>query len=122
MIDASVQTATGIAGAALPTSDNGWALSRRCFRGEGRAWVEVRGLDGPAGDELATAVLGAARALPGVSSVRLNHPLSRLVVGLAADAGGDVVSLRELCRVVGDTEAQHRRPAHRGRPPATQPG
>ncbi|GFG71934.1 metal cation transporting ATPase H [Mycolicibacter senuensis] len=122
MIDASVQTATGIAGAALPTSDNGWALSRRCFRGEGRAWVEVRGLDGPAGDELATAVLGAARALPGVSSVRLNHPLSRLVVGLAADAGGDVVSLRELCRVVGDTEAQHRRPAHRGRPPATLPG
>ncbi|MGV0699477.1 HAD-IC family P-type ATPase [Mycolicibacter sinensis] len=141
LVDASVQTATGIAGAVLPSSDNGWALSRRCFRGEGRAWVEVRGLDGSAGDELATAVLGAARALPGVTSVRLNHPLSRLVVGLDSDAGGDVVSLRELCRVVSDTEAQHRRvhaavpaspllrraslnrrPARRGRPPATLPG
>ena len=82
-------------------------LSRRCFRGEGRAWVEIRGLNDPAGDELATAVLGAARALPGVVSARLNHPLSRLVVGLDPAAGSDVVSMRELCQAVSDTESQY---------------
>ncbi|WP_200900676.1 cation-translocating P-type ATPase [Mycolicibacter heraklionensis] len=106
LIDASVQTAAGVAGAILPNGDGGPVLSRRCFRGEGRAWVEIRGLDGPAGAELATAVLGAARALPGVVSVRLNHPLSRLVVGLDPTAD-DVVSVRELCQVVSDTESRH---------------
>lgn len=122
LVDASVQTATGIAGAILPNGENGWALSRRCFRGEERAWVEVRGLDGPTGAELATAVLGAARALPGVTSVRLNHPLSRLVVGIDSAAGGEVVSLRQLCRVVTETENQHRGRADRGRPPTSLPG
>ncbi len=111
-----------MAGAVRPVRETGWSLSRRCFRGEGRAWVEVRGLDGPAGDELATAVLGAARALPGVTSVRLNHPLARLVVGFDPAAGGDVVSLRELCRVVTDTENQYRRAAGRRRPPTSLPG
>jgi magnesium-transporting ATPase (P-type) len=122
LVDASVQTATGIAGAVLPNGETGWALSRRCFRGEERAWVEVRGLDGATGPALATAVLDAARALPGVVSVRLNHPLARLVVGLDSAAGNEVVSLRELCRVVADTENQYRRPAHRGRPPTSLPG
>ncbi len=97
-------------------------LSRRCFRGEGRAWVEIRGLDDPAGDELATAVLGAARALPGVVSVRLNHPLSRLVVGLDPTAGSDVVSVRELCQVVSDTESQYRADRSRGHAPVSLPG
>ncbi|MGB3334804.1 MAG: cation-translocating P-type ATPase, partial [Mycobacterium sp.] len=97
-------------------------LSRRCFRGEGRAWVEIRGLDGPAGDELATAVLGAARALPGVVSVRLNHPLSRLVVGLDPAAGGDVVSVRELCQAVSDIERQYRSTAPGGHAPVSLPG
>lgn len=122
LVDASVQTATGIAGAVIPNGEAGWSLSRRCFRGEQRAWVEVRGLDGADGAELATAVLSAARALPGVTAVRLNHPLSRLVVGLDSSDGHDVVSLRELCRVVADIESQYRRLAHRGRPPATLPG
>ena len=125
LVDASVQTATGIAELATQparrTSEAGWSLTRRCFRGEQRAWVEVRGLEGPTGAELATAVLSAARALPGVTSVRLNHPLSRLVVGLDSSAP-DVVSLRELCRVVADTENHYRRAASRGRPPASLPG
>lgn len=123
LIDASVQTATGVAGALLPNGDGGPKLSRRCFRGEGRAWVEVRGLDGPAGDELATAVLDAARALPGVVSVRLNHPLSRLVVGLdSAAADKDVVSVRELCRVVSDTESRYRATASPDRAAVSLPG
>ncbi|MGB3895646.1 MAG: hypothetical protein WA942_15495, partial [Mycolicibacter sinensis] len=105
-----MQTATGIAGAVIPNGEAGWSLSRRCFRGAQRAWVEVRGLDGADAAELATAVLSAARALPGVTSVRLNHPLSRLVVGLDSSGGNDgndVVSLRELCRVVADIESQY---------------
>lgn len=123
LIDASFQTATGVAGAILPNGDGGPKLSRRCFRGEGRAWVEVRGLDGPAGDELATAVLDAARALPGVVSVRLNHPLSRLVVGLdTAAADNDVVSVRELCQVVSDTESRYRETGSRGRAAVSLPG
>ncbi|WP_409437615.1 HAD-IC family P-type ATPase [Mycobacterium sp. SMC-14] len=122
LLDASVQTAAGVAGAVLPNGDGGPVLSRRCFRGEGRAWVEIRGLDGPAGDELATAVLGAARALPGVVSVRLNHPLSRLVVGLDPAAGGDVVSVRELCQAVSDIERQYRSRTPGGHAPVSLPG
>ena len=125
LIDASVQTAAGVAGAVLPNGDGGPVLSRRCFRGEGRAWVEIRGLDGPAADELATAVLDAARALPGVISVRLNHPLSRLVVGLDS-AAADVVSVRDLCQVVADTESQYRtdriRAESHGHAPVSLPG
>nr|WP_052741389.1 hypothetical protein [Mycobacterium sp. UM_NZ2] len=125
LIDASVQTAAGVAGAVLPNGDGGPVLSRRCFRGEGRAWVEIRGLDGPAGDELATAVLDGARALPGVISVRLNHPLSRLVVGLDPAANSDVVSVRELCQVVSDIESQYRTdriPQSSGHAPVSLPG
>ncbi|WP_409428119.1 HAD-IC family P-type ATPase [Mycobacterium sp. SMC-11] len=125
LIDASVQTAAGVAGAVLPNGDGGPVLSRRCFRGEGRAWVEIRGLDGPAADELATAVLDAARALPGVISVRLNHPLSRLVVGLDS-AAADVVSVRDLCQVVADIESQYRtdriRAESHGHAPVSLPG
>ncbi|WP_241178625.1 cation-translocating P-type ATPase [Mycobacterium sp. P7213] len=132
LIEASVQTAAGFAAAVLPNGDGGPVLSRRCFRGEGRAWVEIRGLDGPAGDELATAVVEAARALPGVISVRLNHPLSRLVVGLDSTAD-DVVSVRELCHVVADVESRHsfdspasslanRTAESRGQAPVSLPG
>ncbi|WP_207543242.1 cation-translocating P-type ATPase [Mycolicibacter heraklionensis] len=125
LIDASVQTAAGVAGAVLPNGDGGPVLSRRCFRGEGRAWIEIRGLDGPAGDELATALLDGARALPGVISVRLNHPLSRLVVGLDPAANSDVVSVRELCQVVSDIESQYRTdriPQSSGHAPVSLPG
>lgn len=121
LVEASVQTAADVAGAVLPSGDGAPVLSRRCFRGEGRAWVEVRGLDGPAGPELATAVQGAARGLPGVVSVRLNHPLSRLVVGLDS-AGGDTVSMRELCQVVSDAEDQCGAARTAGRPPVSLPG
>ncbi|MEB3031276.1 cation-translocating P-type ATPase [Mycolicibacter sp. MYC340] len=123
LVTASIQTAAGVAGAVWPAYDTGPALNRRCFRSPERAWVEVRGLDGATGDELATTVLAAARALPGVTSVRLNHPLSRLVVGLDA-ADPDVVSMRELLRVVTDIESQYRRvsPFPRNSTPTSLPG
>ncbi len=75
-------------------------LTRNCWRGDGRAWIEVRGLDGPDGAELERVVIDAVLGRPGVTSARLNRPLSRLVVGL----DGDQTSLRELCRVIDEAE------------------
>lgn len=123
LVAASVQTVAGVAGAFRPAHDTGPALNRRCFRSPERAWVEVRGLDGADGDELATTVLATTGSLPGVTSVRLNHPLSRLVVGLDA-ADPDVVSMRELLRVVTDIENHYRRvsPLPRNSTPTSLPG
>jgi cation-transporting ATPase I len=75
-------------------------LTRHSWRGKGRAWIEVRGLDGPDGAELGRVVVDAVRARPGVRSVSLNRPLSRIVVTL----NGDQISLRELCRDVDEAE------------------
>jgi cation-transporting P-type ATPase I len=77
-------------------------LSRRCWRGQDRAWIEVRGLDGAAGDELGRGVLDAVLAHPGVVSAGLNYPLSRVVVTI----GDAHTSLRDLCRIVGAAETR----------------
>ena len=79
-------------------------LSRRCWRGDRRAWIEVRGLDGARGDELGRAVLDAVRAHPGVTSASLNYSLSRVVVGIS----GQDSSLRDLCRIVAAAEKRCR--------------
>ena len=76
-------------------------LSRHCWRGDNRAWIEVRGLTGDG--ELGRVVLDAVRAQPGVTSASLNYPLSRVVVALDKTADRQV-SLRDLCRVVEDAE------------------
>jgi cation-transporting ATPase I len=105
---------TGLTMAAIPVREGVKALSvelpspvlsRHCWCGEERAWIEVRGLDGPDGAELGRAVADAVRGCPGVTSVGLNRPLSRLVVGL----DGDQTLLRDLCRVVDDAEKRSRR-------------
>lgn len=76
-------------------------LGRRCWRGESRAWIEVRGLDHAGeGEALGDAVRAALLAHPGVSSATLNYPLSRVVVGL----DGPGTSLLQLCRIVEDAE------------------
>jgi cation-transporting ATPase I len=122
VVGASVQTAanaagsfgtvasTGLAMAAIPVREGVKALSdglparptltRHSWRGRGRAWIEVRGLDGPDGVELGRFVVDALSGRPGVKSVSLNRPLSRAVVGL----NGEQVSLRELCREVDEAE------------------
>jgi len=87
-------------------------LTRHSWRGRGRAWIEVRGLNGPGGDELGSTVVDAVLALPGVTSASLNRPLSRVVVGL----GGDQSSLRELCRAVDEAEKRCRSPVNVARP------
>ena len=75
-------------------------LSRNCWRNESRAWIEVRGLGGDDDGELGRVVVDAIRAHPGVTSVSLNHPLSRAVVDID-DPG---FSLRDLCRTVEAAE------------------
>ena len=101
LVGATVQTAanaagslgtvasTGLTMAAIPVREGVKALSdglpaptltRHSWRGKGRAWIEVRGLDGPDGDELGRAVVDAVLARPGVTSASLNRPLSRVVV------------------------------------------
>ncbi|HME78124.1 MAG TPA: hypothetical protein VKI00_21510, partial [Mycobacterium sp.] len=67
---------TGLTMAAIPVREGVKALSdglptptltRHSWRGRGRAWIEVRGLDGPRGNELGRAVVDAVLALPGVT-------------------------------------------------------
>ncbi|HEU0191379.1 MAG TPA: cation-translocating P-type ATPase [Mycobacterium sp.] len=83
-------------------------LGRRCGRGAGRAWIEVRGLDGAGGADRGRAVLSALRGRPGVTSASLNVPLSRVVVGV--DGNGTRVSLGELCAAVAEAEKRAARP------------
>ena len=75
-------------------------LSRNCWRNESRAWIEVRGLGDDDSGELGRVVVDAILAHPGVTSVSLNHPLSRAVV----DIDGPGFSLRDLCRTVEAAE------------------
>ncbi len=89
---------------ALSTGLPAPTLTRHSWRGSGRAWVEVRGLNGPDGAELGRVVVDAVRARPGVTSVRVNRPLSRIVIGLSDDQ----ISLRDLCRDVDDAEKHWR--------------
>ncbi|MGA8547892.1 MAG: cation-translocating P-type ATPase, partial [Mycobacterium sp.] len=121
LVGATVQTAanaagslgtvasTGLTMAVIPVREGVKALSdglpaptltRHSWRGKGRAWIEVRGLDGPGGAELGRAVVDAVHARPGVTSASLNRPLSRVVVTL----NGDQTSLRELSNVVDEAE------------------
>jgi cation-transporting ATPase I len=110
----SALVGTGLTMAAIPVREGARALStglpaptltRHSWRGRGRAWVEVRGLDGPDGAELGRFVVAAVRARPGVQSVSVNRPLSRIVVGLSSN---DQISLRELCREVDEAEKRWR--------------
>ncbi|WP_408066724.1 cation-translocating P-type ATPase [[Mycobacterium] crassicus] len=82
-------------------------LTRRCWRGEQRAWIEVRGLADAEGAELGRQVLDALLARPGVASARINRQLSRVVVELAVE--GDRISLKDLCGLIDDAERSHRR-------------
>lgn len=87
-------------------------LRRHCWRGNGRAWIEVRGLGEEGTGELGPAVLESVLDHPGVTSARLNYPLSRVVV----DIGEPATSLHDLCQLV---EAAEKRcaAAQDGEPP-----
>ena len=74
--------------------------ARRTWMGSGRAWIEVRGLDGADGAARGDAILVAVRAMDGVQWAELNRALSRVV--LAVDAAGP--DLDGLCRLISETE------------------
>ena len=75
-------------------------LTRRCGRGDGRMWIEVRGINGADGAARGRAVVDALRAQPGVTNVSLNRPLSRVVVEIDDDGA----SLDDLCSVLDNAE------------------
>jgi cation-transporting ATPase I len=79
----------------------GGPRARRCWRGNGRAWIEVRGLHDPQqGRAVGERVLSALRAQPDVTSAELNYPLSRVVVWLTDDKS----PVQELCDLVAEAE------------------
>ncbi|UOT03824.1 cation-translocating P-type ATPase [Rhodococcus opacus] len=78
----------------------GGSPARRFGSGSERTWVEVRGLVGPQGPEVADRVLSAVRTLPGVEAADVHRPWSRIVVS----AGPDGPSEETLCRVVDDND------------------
>ena len=82
-----------------------------------RRWIEVRGLGGEHASAVATDVLAAVRATPGVRTAFLNRTLARLVVTVDVDGP----SAAELCRLVADAEQRDRTRAARQHP-ASLPG
>ena len=79
----------------------GGPRARRCWCGNDRAWIEVRGLhDRQHGHALGERVLSALRAQPDVASADLNYPLSRVVVSLSDSES----SVREMCDLVAEAE------------------
>ena len=86
----------------LSVGISGPTLTRRCGRGDGRLWIEVRGLNGVDAEARARAVVDALRAEPGVANVSLNRPLSRVVV----EIDNDGASLNDLCSVLDNAEAR----------------
>lgn len=118
---------TGIDVATIPLREGAKALSgelsratlrRHCWRGNGRAWIEVRGLADAADGPLGPTVLEAILAHPGVASAKLNRPLSRVVV----DLDDPDTSLSDLCRVVEEAENRCPTTQDAGQASASLPG
>ncbi|MBS9534583.1 HAD-IC family P-type ATPase [Mycobacterium sp. M1] len=78
-------------------------LTRHTWHGDGRMWIEVRGLDETGGEARGRAVVDALRGRPGVTAVRLNRPLARVVV----EINDAQTTLHDLCQVVDDVERRH---------------
>ncbi|WP_102418637.1 cation-translocating P-type ATPase [Mycobacterium sp. 4858] len=91
--------------------------ARRVSDNGPRRWIEVRGLDGEHGPAIATDVLAAVRAMPGVQQAYLNRTLARVVVTVADDGP----SAAALCRSVAAAERRGGRRAGRALP-ASLPG
>jgi cation-transporting P-type ATPase I len=78
--------------------------ARRNSSNRPRRWIEVRGLGGKHASAIATDVLAAVRATPGVRQAFLNRTLARLVVTVDTDGP----SAAELCRIVAAAEQRDR--------------
>jgi H+-transporting ATPase len=81
----------------------GGRRSRRCWAGNGRCWIEVRGLtDAGPDDRVGLLVVAKLRTHAGVRWARLNLPLSRVVVRTDDDAP----TLSDLCDIVAVAEQE----------------
>ncbi len=98
-VSALTRAAAGVAIEAI----GGPPARRNSSNGE-RRWIEVRGLGGEHASAIATDVLAAARATPGVHAAFLNRTLARLVVTVQANGP----SAAELCRIVAEAEQRDR--------------
>lgn len=106
-ISALARAAAGVA-----IEATGGPPARRSSTNGPRRWVEVRGLGGQHASAIATDVLAAARATPGVRGAFLNRSVARLVVTVSADGP----SAAQLCRIVADAERRDRTRAARQLP------
>ena len=111
-VSALTRAAAGVAIEAI-----GGPPARRNSTNDPRRWIEVRGLGGKHAAAIATDVLAAVRATPGVRTAFLNRTLARLVVTVDIDGP----SAAELCRIVADAEQRDRTRAARQHP-ASLPG
>ncbi len=111
-VPALTRAAAGVAIEAI-----GGPPARRNSSNGPRRWIEVRGLSGEHAAAIATDVLAAVRATPGVRQAFLNRTLARLVVTVDADGP----SATELCRIVAEAEERDRTRAVRQHP-ASLPG
>jgi cation-transporting P-type ATPase I len=114
-VPALTRAAAGVAIEAI-----GGPPARRNSTNGPRRWIEVRGLGGKHAAAIATDVLAAVRATPGVRTAYLNYTLARLVVTVDTDAA-DGPSAAELSRIVARAEQRDRTRAAQ-QPPASLPG
>lgn len=91
------------AAGALATELLGVRRQRRHWSGSGRAWIEVRGLDGPDGDRLGADVRAALEDVAGVRWVQLNRTVSRAVLAYDDTA----VTTADLAAVLDRVERAH---------------
>src|ERR1700758_2642362 len=106
-VSALTRAAAGVAVEAV-----GGPAARRSSTNGPRRWIEVRGLGSQHASAIATDVLGAVRATPGVRQAFLNRTLARLVVTVGADGP----SAADLCRIVADAEQRDQTRAARQHP------
>jgi cation-transporting P-type ATPase I len=88
--------------AALAVEAVGGPPARRFSGGDGRCWIEVRGLGGEHGWKIATNVLNEVNATEGVKTAVLNRAMARLVV--TVDKNGPTP--RQLCEKVAAAERE----------------
>lgn len=95
-------------------------LGRNCWRGERRAWIEVRGLRSGGDDELGRVVLNAIQAHPGVGSASLNYrcPVSSSLSTIPTHHCANFAALSMTPKKPKDTATQIKPPIswrnHRG--------
>ncbi len=99
-------------GAAAAAELLGGNRPRRRWSGNGRAWIELRMLDGSRSAEYAAVVEETIGSLAGVARAQLNWPLSRLVV----DLGENGPPVEQLVLMVDAIERVFAEPADRREP------